>query len=158
MNSTGKVYLVTNCETPYKIKVSPQQKVFKTVKIKSSINFDANRKAMKNLTTNAFTLYMYMLINNGDRVWALSSKDVYDNTALKQSTYKSAVKELIDKGYLVPHSIDIGSATFTGNAYYLYESLEIVETDPIQEPIREITYSYVPPLIGGQVTLSEEVF
>ena len=61
---------------------------------------------MKKLTADAYLLYMYLITRPSNRVWTLSSQDVYNNTALKKRTYSKAVSELIEKKYLIPGPID----------------------------------------------------
>ena len=81
----------------YYIKVAANQKVIQIHRVKNGINFEANYKAMAVLSANAYVLYMYLLMHENHRVWALSSKDVYAKTALTEKTYTKAVAELIEK-------------------------------------------------------------
>ena len=115
----------------YSILVAKNQKVLQIHRIKSSINFEANYKAMKALTSNAYVLYMYLLMHENHRVWALSSKDVYAKTHLTDKTYPNAVKELVKKGYLTPGIINLGELRsgvqsdydrkYKEEAYHLWE-------------------------------------
>lgn len=115
----------------YSILVAKNQKVIQIHRIKNSINFEANYKAMKNLTSNAYVLYMYLLMHENHRVWALSSKDVYNKTALTDKTYPKAVTELIQKGYLTAGIINLGEVRegtiskydrkYKEEAYHLWE-------------------------------------
>ena len=90
---------------------------------RKSINFDANRQAMQNLTPNGYMLYMNLILWPHDTAWALSSKEVYQRTTLKRRTYEAAIEDLISHGYLVPHDIRSPSGNFKAddNAYYLLE-------------------------------------
>lgn len=107
----------------YIIKVSNNQKVIQ-IHRKRSINFSANYAAIKNLSANAYVLYMYLLMHSEKRIWALSSKDIYENTPLRKYTLSNAITELQEKGYLVPGEIDLGdNKTYNSNSYHLYESL-----------------------------------
>lgn len=115
----------------YSILVAKNQKVIQIHRIKNSINFEANYKAMKDLTSNAYVLYMYLLMHENHRVWALSSKDVYAKTHLTEKTYPNAVKELVKKGYLTAGVINLGQVQtghvddkgrrYKEEAYHLWE-------------------------------------
>jgi len=107
----------------YILKVANNQKVIQ-IHRKKGISFSANYAAIKNLSANAYVLYMYLLMQNENRIWVLSSKDIYENTPLKKYTLTNALAELQDKGYLVPGEIDLGKKrTYNSNSYHLYESL-----------------------------------
>lgn len=106
----------------YGIKVAENQKVIQIHRVKKGINFAAGYQSLKDLTANAHLLYMYLLLHSEGRVWALSSKDVFEKTHLTKKTYPLAVQELIDKKYLTEGPIDIGSDTlYTKNAFHLWE-------------------------------------
>ena len=107
----------------YNIIVAKNQKVIQIHRVKSSINFAANYKAMKELTANGYVLYMFLLMHENHRVWALSSKDVYNKTPLTEKTYPKAVIELIKKNYLTVGIIDIGGQEkqYKEEAYHLWE-------------------------------------
>lgn len=86
----------------------PNQKVVRIVHtlcddnhLYTRCNLKANKTAMKELTPSAYKLYMYLLWNNNDYVFALSPVDVCNETNISNSSYKRAVKELIEFGYLV---------------------------------------------------------
>lgn len=107
----------------YAIQVAKNQKVIQIHRVKSSINFAANYEAMKDLTANAYVLYMYLIMHSEGRVWALSKVDVEAKTPLKEKTYLKAVQELIDKKYLTAGEIDIGDGKkWTEEAYHLWET------------------------------------
>lgn len=110
----------------YYIKVAANQKVIQIHRVKNGINFEANYKAMAVLSANAYVLYMYLLMHENHRVWALSSKDVYAKTALTEKTYTKAVAELIENKYLVKGDIQLDACTtYSWNAYHLYELPEM---------------------------------
>lgn len=108
------------------IRVAKNQKVIQINKVQNGINFDANKKALATLTTDAYALYMYILTNDPKRPWALSSKDVTNKTALSMRTYNNAVAELIDKGYLVAGEINLNNMHFDENSYHLYEDPDLI--------------------------------
>lgn len=86
----------------------PNQKV---VKVKHDLrdkahlytmcNLKSNKKALQELSPNTYKLYMYFSLNQDDYTFALSCQAVCNATGMSDSTYKKAVRELIDKEYLV---------------------------------------------------------
>lgn len=66
--------------------------------------------AMKNLSkATSFKVYMYMLGNVDNYHFALSTQDIADVCGMSKDTAKSAINDLIEKGYLVlreKHSYD----------------------------------------------------
>lgn len=110
----------------YSITIAPNQKVLQIHRIKSGINFEANYEAMKVLSSNAYVLYMYLLMHKDNRVWALSSQDVCAKTALTEETFPTAVDELIEKKYMVQGEICLGGDTkYKTDAYHLLEKPEL---------------------------------
>lgn len=105
----------------YTILLAKNQKLIKIHRIKQGINYKANYEALSMLSPYAYKLYMYLMMHDNDRIWALSSKDVYARTKLTEKTYPIAVKELIENKYLVASEIDVGSEIITENAYNFYE-------------------------------------
>lgn len=103
------------------IKVAANQKVIQVHRLNGGITFETNYKAMSDLSTNAYMLYMYMIMLPENKAWALSSKHVMEKTALTKNTYPNAVNELIEKGYLVSGSIDLGGTKWNDNAYHMWE-------------------------------------
>lgn len=122
----------------YKLELSKNQKVVKIHRIKETINFAENAKVQEELSINAFLLYMYLVRHQQDRVWALSSKDVYPKTHLTESTYRKAMHELIEKEYLTKGTIDLGAdGIYKEESYHFWE---------------------VPSLRHKSIPLGEEVF
>lgn len=58
-------------------------------------------EAMADLKGASFKLYMYILSNQDGYIFGLSQKDVANRAGIPEPTYRTAVKELIDKKYLV---------------------------------------------------------
>lgn len=86
----------------------PNQKVITVNKsicnkehIYAQCNLKANKMALKELSANAYKLYMYFALNQDNYTFALSYVHVYSITGMSEKTYHRAVKELIEKGYLV---------------------------------------------------------
>lgn len=135
---------ITNYGNKFKIVVAKNQKVIQIHRIKNSINFVANQNAMKILTANAYVLYMYLLMHENHRIWALSSKDVFNKTPLTEKTYPKAVVELILKGYLTVGIIDIGGGeVYKEEAYHLWESPDMKDTWEKENPkliLNEVQY------------------
>lgn len=137
----GSRTIEVNCDSQlrsYAIKVAKNQKVIKIHRIKNSINFKANDKAQKELSLYAYALYMYLIKHEQHRVWALSSKDVYDKTPLTEKTYAKAVKELIEKDYLTKGTIDLGDGNkkYIDDSYHLWEIPSLrFEEKPINDEV-----------------------
>lgn len=104
------------------IKRSKNQKVIQIHRANGGITFELNYNAMKNLSANAYLLYMYLIMHPEKKVWVLSSKHVFSTTALTKNTYPSAVNELIEKRYLVKGVIEYDSKTWDEDAYHMYEA------------------------------------
>ena len=92
----------------YDIKLSPNQKVVTVIKSKPKgyiLDLEANKLARKNLSSDAYSLYMHFVLNVPDYTEALSIKHNLNTSSLSERTYYKAVNELIEKEYLVktPH-------------------------------------------------------
>ena len=88
----------------YDIKLAPNQKVVTVIKSKPKgyiLDIDANRLARKNLSSDAYSLYMHFVLNVPGYTEALSMKHNLDTSSLSERTYYKSVNELIEKGYLV---------------------------------------------------------
>lgn len=57
--------------------------------------------ACKNLKDTTFKVYMYLASNQDGYVGGLSKVDVLAQTGISESSYKRAIKELEEKGYLL---------------------------------------------------------
>lgn len=108
----------------YSVNLSNNQKAIQ-IHRNAYINYRFNRKALETLSSDAYTLYMYLLLNQAERVWALSSQDVFNHTALKKRTYTKAVTELQEAGYLTAGPIYTGTEFYTTNTYHLWEDPEL---------------------------------
>lgn len=51
---------------------------------------------------SAFRIYLYMCMNKNGYEFALSSQDVMSVMGISSSSYKRGIKELIEKGWLIP--------------------------------------------------------
>ena len=89
------------------------------------INFEAHKQARKELSKNAFQLYDFLACLPNGLIWSMSSKVLYEETQLRESTYKSAFQELLDKFYLrsaVIRTTNVANSTLTYNTYHFYEN------------------------------------
>lgn len=122
----------------YTIIVARNQKVIKIHRIKNAINFKANEQAQKELSLYAYSLYMYLIRHEQNRVWALSSKDVFEKTPLKEKSYIKAIQELINKDYLTKGVIDLGCGDrkYKNEAYHFWEIPSLrLELNPIGDEV-----------------------
>lgn len=75
--------------------------------------------AAKQLDAGAFKLWMYLYkegMHSG--CYDLSSKRVQEDFGIKKTQYNSAIKELIEKGYLV-QSLEVNSAVNLWDFYVM---------------------------------------
>lgn len=88
-----------------KLKVAPNQKVVTVHKVHGKsgriLDISANKEAMKQLSTDAYVLYMHFILSVPDYTEALSLQHISEVTSLKERTYYKAINELIEKGYLI---------------------------------------------------------
>lgn len=73
---------------------------------------------MQKLNGSAFKVYMYFIKNKENHEFALSRVDVENKTGLKKTAYDSAIKQLIECGYLVQQEQEEEKK----NNYIFYES------------------------------------
>lgn len=118
------IYILMDNGSTTSLKISKNQKIIKIHRIKNGINFEANFKAMKKLSLNTYVLYMYLMMHDNNRIWALYSQDVMNRTHLTKNTYPNAVNELIDKQYLTSSTINTTDGVFSENVYDLWEDPE----------------------------------
>lgn len=99
MGTENKIRVIIT--VPNQKVVTVKQSICDKEHIYTQCNLKANKMALKELSANTYKLYMYFALNQNDFVMALSYVDVYNVTGMSEKTYHRAVKELIDKGYLV---------------------------------------------------------
>ncbi|MBQ9673282.1 MAG: hypothetical protein IJV39_01510 [Ruminococcus sp.] len=97
----------------------PNQKIVTVAKEKcdksnlyAKININALQKAMEDLRTNSFKLWVYFAKNRPYHTFALSAVDC-KKWGIKTDSFHSAVVDLIKKGYL---------KQLKGNEYTFYET------------------------------------
>lgn len=95
------------------------------------INIEASNKAARVLKPNAYRMYVRIVLNQDGHEFALSPKAMREDIGISQAGYETAVKNLIDTGYLV--QIRSGS-----NKYVFYENPP--ENVVVPAPV------YIPPI------------
>lgn len=90
-----------------------------------SVNYNAHIKARKNLSKNAFQLYDYLQFTPDGMLWAMSSSNLYEESALKEDTYAKAFRELLDKGYLFEAPIVTDECIVKHDTYHFYEDCDM---------------------------------
>lgn len=89
-----------------RVKREPKGRVY------SYVNNDAESQAARDLKAGAFKLWCYLRRNRDGYVLGLSQLDCEESFGIGEKQYRGAVKELIEKDYLV---LD------RGNVYVFYE-------------------------------------
>lgn len=83
--------------------------------IYAKININAMKEAINNLhSTTAYSLWTYLSSMQNDYKFAFSSYAVSKELGIKKSTIQNAIRELINKNYLVQRD-------FNSNIYDFYE-------------------------------------
>lgn len=137
MNEYRKLLVHESNGKDYEVKLAKNQKVVQIHKLQGGVNYEANFKAMKALSSNGYVLYNYLMMHNDDRIWALSKQDVFNRTNLTERVYHKAVAELIEKGYLEERGIDTMEGVFKENAYHAWED----PSNKIEKPLPFRVYS-----------------
>ena len=95
------------------------QKIIRVVKadankenIYAIFNKERLFEAMQKLTHNELKVYLYMLSNQDDYTFALSTTDIANKTGANKRKIQEAINTLIEKGYIEPA---------IGNRYEIYE-------------------------------------
>lgn len=90
-----------------KAKTVPNQKVIEERKTEplipgefSSVANTSNFYAMRNLSANAYKAWSYFITFNPKSEWALSKADMTFKCNFSDTTYRSVIKELTEKGFL----------------------------------------------------------
>ena len=113
------------------ITVHQNQKVVKTIKVRPKsfmMDIPSNKRAMKELSCNTFVLYQHFIQNVPGFIEALSAQAITESTKLSAKKYRTAIDELIEKGYLVKQ------ADYNGIEFYnFYESPNLSMSEPKTE-------------------------
>lgn len=105
--------------------------------IYTQCNVKANKMALKELSPNAYKLYMYFDLNQHNYTFALSYKDVHEYTGMSDKTYQKSVNELIDKGYLVQSEIKNQYIFYDGKINGDYGKVEITQRESTNLPTND---------------------
>lgn len=110
-----------------KIVVIQKEKVFKDFLQVSNDNW---KEASRNLKDSSFRMYMYLSANANFFNLALSQKTVEEEIGVKKTAYHSAIKELLEKGYLVEKQ---------GNIFYFFTAPVRKTVDEVRFPVDNIS-------------------
>ena len=106
-------------EKTYLYCTSPKQKVVVTRKTQSDkehtyaiVNLEALFTVARELTDRAFKLYSRLNMHSNEYTYALSPVEILKTTGMSESRYQTAVRELIEKGYLVQSADQKNKFTF----------------------------------------------
>lgn len=69
------------------------------------LDYETTMKTMRDLKPATFLVWIYLNANENGCEFALSRKDIMNQTGISSSSYDSAIKELKEKGYLI-HTTD----------------------------------------------------
>ncbi len=111
----------------------------------ATINLNALELAALDLKAGAFKLWIYLAKNQNNYTFALSNKAAQQYFGIKKDQYDSAVKELIEKGYLIETAKNkynfVELAEKTTNRNGEKPQLQVVETntEKQEKPIRNNT-------------------
>ena len=148
-----------------KIKTVPNQKVVKvnkeecdTTHLYAKINLAAMEAAAQNLDAAAFKLWVYFSKNQDDYLFALSSRDVENTFGMKKGQYDTAIKKLIEGGYLIAE---------VGSNQYIFNEIPVVAKQYnvvvakqynalLQNNTRNITDITLDTTIGESLRSSQE--
>ena len=97
---TSPSYSLVKNQKAFKIYKRREQKNSTDVRISDLFKNDI-LYACRDLKETTFKLYIYLVSNQDGYIGGLSCSDVMAQTGISESSYKRAVKELVDKGYLV---------------------------------------------------------
>lgn len=106
------------------------------------INIEASNRAARVLKPNAYRMYIRIVLNQDGHEFALSPKAMREEIGISPTGYETAVKNLIDAGYLV--QINSGS-----NKYIFYENPpeKVIAAIPVCcAPITAITTVHTPKI------------
>lgn len=114
------------------IKTVPNQKIVTVNKEPCSkcnhyamINISAMEGASRDLRAGSFVLWCYFAKNQGGYEFALSNTAALESMGIKRDAYNNAVKELMEKGYLV---------NTCGNNYQFNEKPQAKDRPQAEEP------------------------
>lgn len=144
----------------YTIMISKNQRAIQINRagVSNDINFVANAKARKELTANAYLLYMHLLCRNENRIWAVSSQEIFENTSLTHNTYYNAWNELVEKGYIMTGTLNIDNTeiplSILNESPDRPETIEVTSLFGVQE---EIAVEETPKSTKGRISKKDQL-
>ena len=126
----NKIRVKTKDRGVVDVKVVPNQKVIEIHKVHDKggriLDIPTNRQAQKELSVQAYVLYMHFVLNLPEYKEALSLNHILETTSLSERGYYKAVSELIEKKYLVREP-----STQFSEFYHFYEKPQPKSTDEV---------------------------
>ena len=123
----GNRRIIAELDAPishHTIKLENGQRTFEVHRVQKGIDFKANRQAMKELSPQAYMLYMYMVLNTPNREWRLAEDKLAAETKLDMDALETTIDELLAKQYLTQGTIYSGGGVHTKHAYHIWETPE----------------------------------
>ena len=132
----NKIRVKTKDRGVVDVKVVPNQKVIEIHKVHDKggriLDIPTNRQAQKELSVQAYVLYMHFVLNLPGYKEALSLNHILETTSLSERGYYKAVNELIEKKYLVREP-----STQFSEFYRFYEKPQPKPTDEVESLLDE---------------------
>lgn len=127
--------------------------------IYTQCNIKANKMALKELSPNAYKLYMYFDLNQDNYSFALSFLDVHEITGMSDKTYQKSVNELIEKGYLVQKESKNQYIFYDGKINGEYSKVETTQRDgkDLQTDAKDTDDSLSTNYLADQVENTGEI-
>ena len=126
----NKIRVKTKDRGVVDVKVVPNQKVIEIHKVHDKggriLDIPTNRQAQKELSVQAYVLYMHFVLNLPGYKETLSLNHILETTSLSERGYYKAVNELIEKKYLVREP-----STQFSEFYHFYEKPQPKPTDEV---------------------------
>lgn len=114
-------WIFYNINLKEELNLKEEQITYQVHRVDSGINFKANRHAMTKLSPCAYMLYMSMVMDALEREWAFDEEKMIARTSLEMHDLESAIRELMEMGYLTPGEICIAGTSHKRNAFHLWE-------------------------------------
>lgn len=132
----------------------PNQKVITVKKTDSNrdhtygiFNIEACSLAAQELSDKAFRLYIFLNLNQDGYTFALSPVKIEAKYGINEKRCRSAVKELIDKGYLIQKR--------NGTNRYTFFELPIRENDMTNNAANMPDNAVAPPISAGDIPIED---
>lgn len=117
----------------YTIELENGQRTFEVHRVQKGIDFKANRQAMKELSPQAYMMYMYMVLNSPNKEWRFAEDKLSDETKLDMDALETTIHELLDKQYLTQGTIYSGGGIHKKHAYHIWETPELLPAARLAE-------------------------